>query len=299
MTRPTLVDDTPPLERHGPDGSVDLLRMYRTPTWQGLALSFSIQCTDPELVRYLEYLLAPLASSVPETLTYSLVTGDGGEVDIYRNETHVLRLARAADAVAWLLADVNRVVVEASSTRLLFHGGGVQSGDVGVLLPAPSGSGKSTLVAALVRSGLHYLSDEVMALTCPGAQLLPYPKPLTIKRGSFSVLADLQPQTAPEWAPFVGEEWSVVADRIAPGAIGTPCQLGLVVVPRYTPDARTRLRLMPAAESFLALAVNSLNMDALGSQGAELLGSLVEGCPCYELELSDVDVACRLVLGLL
>ena len=70
-------------------------------------------------------------------------------------------------------------------------------------MPAASGSGKSTLTAGLARAGLGYLSDELVALELDGAvpgRLLPYPKPITVKPGSFAVLADMDP------GPF-GDGW--------------------------------------------------------------------------------------------
>lgn len=67
-------------------------------------------------------------------------------------------------------------MVDASGDHLLFHAGAVQGANGGVMLPGVSGSGKSTLVAGLVRGGLGYLSDEVVAVSLSEPLMLPYPK---------------------------------------------------------------------------------------------------------------------------
>ena len=111
--------------------------------------------------------------------------------------------------------DVNRSAAEASGEHLLFHAGALDAGGTGVLLPGTSGSGKSTLTAGLARAGLGYLTDELAALDLRSGQLLPYPKPITLKAGSFAVLPELDPDAgrspglgtgAGRWA---GEEWQV------------------------------------------------------------------------------------------
>ena len=272
---------------------------HRTPPLQGLSLHFAVQCTDRELGLYLQSLLSPLRVDSPEVHVYSLVSQSDGAVNMFFNDAWIDRLPDPSTAVDRLLQDLNQKVVEESPELLLFHAGGLQSGDVGILLPAPSGSGKSTLVAALVRDGLGYLSDELMAVTSSGAQLLPYQKPLALKSGSFELLCELKPVLAPAWAEFAGEQWHVPATQVGTGSVGQACTAGLVILPHYIRGGSTSLRRLHRAETFLSLAVNSVNIDAHGGQGAQLLGDLVEQCECYELEMSDLNEACRLVFSLL
>jgi len=223
---------------------------------------------------------------------------DGG-VEVWLDDVVVAALRDGAEAVTWFLSDLNRAVVDASTGHLLFHAGAVEHRGAGVLLPAPSGSGKSTLVAALVRRGLGHLSDEVVALSACGGRLLAFPKPLAVKPGSFGVLGELEPVLAGPWAAFSGGQWHVAPAAIREGAVGPACSPQLVLVPRYVPGGRTALTVLTKAEAFLAVAFNTAYFDRLGTRGARLLGELVDYCDCYGLEMSDLDEACRLVLGLL
>jgi hypothetical protein len=271
---------------------------YRSSTMQGLSFSFDIQCTERTLGLYLDSLLVELRVKAEAAHTYSLVSGPGNGVQLLLDDRPLARMDDGRSAIAQLLCDINQRVVEASPQHLLFHAGGVQAGAAGILLPAPSGSGKSTLVAGLVGAGLDYLSDEVVGLSFSGGQLLPYPKPLTLKDGSFGVLRHLQPDMTSVSADFLGPEWHVGPAAMRPDAIGSPCAPTLVVVPHYAAGSITALRPLARAEAFLALAVNTVNLDSHGAQGTELLGQLVERCDCYLLEMSDLAAAVELVLGL-
>jgi len=281
---------------------------------QGLSFRFALRCTDLQLGRYLESVLRPLRAPVPVAHWYSMVTTSAGRVDLFLDYERVAQLSDSRTAAEWFLWELNRAVVEQSSEHLLFHAGGVQAGERGILVPAPTGSGKSTLVAGLVCAGLAYLSDEVMAYDASSKKLLPYPKSLNLKRGSFGLLPEVERvvrnSIAAAGLPPAEHGSSASATRyvsevpvspsdLRPGAVGSACQASLVVVPRYVPGGSGSLRRLSAEEMFLALATNTVNLDRRGSEGARALGGLVEQCDGYELEMSDLDQACRLVLGLL
>jgi hypothetical protein len=272
--------------------------MYRSPSFSGLSFNFAVRSTDFRLGHLLESVLSPLRAEVEPEHWYSLVKLPDGRVDLLRDEWTVARLSDSSCAAAWLLWDLNRAVVESSAEHLLFHAGGVQAGCAGVLLPAPAESGKSTLVAGLVRAGLGYLSDEVVALSMRDAMLLPYPKALVVKEGSFEALAGLEPFVDPRHLEIPRSQWQLLPWQIHGGFAGAPCKPRFVVVPRYESSATTRLRPLPAVEAFLALATNAVNLDVHAGRGLELLGQLAQDCDCFELEMSDLDLACRLVLDL-
>src|SRR5262249_7165319 len=113
----------------------------------------------------------------------------GGRVDVRRDGGFIAHAVRPGDAVGAVVGDVNRSAAETSGQHLLFHAGALDAGGTGILVPAASGSGKSTLVAGLAQAGLGYLTDELAALDLASDELLPYAKPITVKPGSFEIVA--------------------------------------------------------------------------------------------------------------
>jgi hypothetical protein len=75
----------------------------------------------------------------------------------------------------------------------IIHGGSVSLDGRAAILAGTSGSGKSTLGAYLVSRGFDYLSDDMVAVNGDG-KVPPWPVPLSIKDGSWSVLAPHLPQ---------------------------------------------------------------------------------------------------------
>jgi hypothetical protein len=263
---------------------------------QGLSFRFGVRCDDAELGRHLAALLESLGGSDGAAEHwYSLTTRGGGAIDLSLDDEHCAQLSGAGECIDRLLWDINRASAEHSNEHLLFHAGSVAVGGAAVLLPAASGGGKSTLVTALVRAGAQYLSDELIALTFADGRVLPYPKPLAIKAGSFEAVRKLGVQPMPAPARFASDEWYLRPDDIRSGSVGAPCRPAAVIVPRYAPSGLTRLTALTATETFLALALNSVNLEYHGQAGTELLGDLVEHCPTFELEMSDLEAACHLV----
>jgi hypothetical protein len=223
-----------------------------------------------------------------------------GAVDVRRDGELVEPGLAPGDAVGWLVWDINRLAAELSGEHLLFHSGGLEASGAGILVPGASGSGKSTLTAGLVRAGLGYLSDELVALEFEAAgsgpgRLLPYPKPITVKPGSFGVLADMAP------AVLEGDgdgEWLVPVGDGTGRRVGDPCEPGYVIAPRYDPSAQTALVALSETEAFFTLALHAVNLLPHGPAGTEALGRLAAECACYALAFSDLDAACALVLGL-
>ena len=214
---------------------------------------------------------------------YSLTASDTavGTIDVRHDGDELVRAQRPSDALGWVICDLNRSAAEASGGHLLFHAGALEVDGIGVLVPGASGSGKSTLVAGLVRAGLGYLTDELAALDMATGRLVPYPKPITLKRGSFDMLSDMAPTdcTGLGRDPWADEEWQVAVGTGTGRRIGRACVPGIVVVPRYVAGAGTAVRALSATEAFFALAVNVVNLVPHGSVGTRALGRLASMCP--------------------
>ena len=284
-----------------------------TPNLRALSYRFAACCDDAALGTHISALLTslcetdaqddaavPFGEPAPHRYTLTASPDQPGAVDVGRDGELVEAALAPGVAVGWLVWDVNRLAAELSGEHLLFHSGGLEASGVGILVPAASGSGKSTLTAGLVRAGLGYLSDELVALELPvagqaGGRLLPYPKPITVKPGSFGVLVDM----APAQLEGGGDgEWQVPVGDGTGRRVGQPCEPGFVIVPRYNAAAATALVAMSETEAYFTLALHAVNLLAHGSAGSEALGRLAARCASYTLTYSDLDAACELVLGL-
>jgi hypothetical protein len=277
-----------------------------TPNLRALSYHFAVCCDDKALGLRIEELLSALCDAEEEADAashaphrYSLTSVASGTLDVARDGELVRAGITRADAVGWLVWDVNRAAAEASMQHLLFHAGGLEATGRGVLVPGSSGSGKSTLTAGLARAGLGYLSDELLAFELATGRLLPYPKPITLKAGSFAALPELAPaddlfcsgdQPAREWQVPVG---AGTAHRV-----GVPCEPAFVVVPSYDPGVATTLSPLSETEAFFSLALHAVNLIPHQTSGTEALGRIAAHCECFRLNVSDLEEACRLVVDL-
>jgi hypothetical protein len=272
---------------------------------RGLSFRFAVHSADERLQRRVDVLFAGLREpeAAPVDHRYSLTRSAAGcgTFDVTRDDELLAQGQCAGDALGWVVWDVNRSAAAASDARLLFHAGALEADGAGILLPGTSGSGKSTLTAGLAQAGLGYLTDELAALDLDRGHLLPYAKPITLKRGSFAVLPDLHPDRAGHSGagPWTGEEWQVAMGGVTGRRVGRPCPPSLLIVPRYEPGGSTALTPLSDTEAFLSLALHAVNLLPHGVAGSAALGRVVAQSACYSLTMSDLDEACALVQGLL
>jgi hypothetical protein len=263
-----------------------------------------VRADDARLARHVETLFAALHDEddrepVGHWYTLTGSTSEPNGIDVVRDGERLATSLSPANAVGWVVWDVNRSAAEESGRHLLFHAGALEGDGLGVLLPGSSGSGKSTLSAGLAQRGLGYLSDELVGFDHARDVLLPYPKPITLKAGSFAVLPDLAPgrwgADGPEPDPWRGDEWQVAIGESTGLRAGSSCTPGLVVVPCFVEQAPTMLRRMSDTEAFFSLAANAVNLTEHGAAGTEALGRIVTQSRCYALTFSDLAEACALV----
>ncbi len=277
------------------------LRVHRTSALRALSFRFAVRSGDEALVRHLDGLLAALrvgtATDDVDHL-YTLQRAPGG-VDVWRDDEPMARRVAPSEVAAWVVWDVNRSAAGCSGEHLLFHAAALDADGAGLLLPGASGSGKSTLAAALAGFGLGYLSDELVALDLTREWLLPYPKPISLKAGSFGLLGHLVPCEADRSAsaaPWEAQEWQVAVGDEAGLPLGRPCRPRLVVSPRYRRGASTEVYPMNETEAFFSLAAHAVNAGAHGARGTVALAGLAVTCVCASVTFSDLDSACRAIL---
>jgi hypothetical protein len=173
----------------------------------------------------------------------------------------IARRARTLDleeALAVLEADLRLNVAAAATRRVFVHAGVVAHRGRAIVLPGRSGAGKTTLVAALVRAGATYYSDEFAVLDGRG-RVHPFAKPLSV-RG----------------AEGKGGR-SVTAEELG-GVSGTrPLRVGLVVASTYRPGARWRPARLTPGGALLHLVPHTVPVRRRPEASLRSLTAMVEG----------------------
>jgi hypothetical protein len=197
------------------------------------------------LTPYLPPAWEPSSSPVVDQL-YSLIAG-GPEAQpgirrfniLYSGPARLARTHRLTEALERFGEDLQLFVAEMARTRLFVHAGVVGWKGKAIVLPGRSYSGKSTLVAALLRAGATYYSDEYALLDARG-RVHPFAKPLSLRQPTGE-----PPRTYP------AETWGK-----GPGV--EPLPVGLVVVTEYQPGKRWRPRPLSPGQAVLALLAHTV-----------------------------------------
>lgn len=133
--------------------------------------------------------------------------------------------------------DVQLRVAELATTRVFVHAGVVAIKGKAVLLPGVSMAGKTTLIAALVRAGATYYSDEYALLDRHG-RVHPFLRPLSLRLPDGS----RQVQRAEDLGGTNGRR---------------PIEVGAVVMTSYRQNARWRPRVLSPGQGVLAMMANT------------------------------------------
>jgi hypothetical protein len=193
----------------------------------------------------------------------------------------------ATDHLLW---HVHAEAIRFTGDFLLVHAGAVRTpSGAGMLLPAHAESGKSTLTLGLVRAGFGYLSDEAAAIDPVTRMLYPFPKAITLKRGSFDLFPEHEP---PDGHP--GKGWvkrHVVPEEVRPDALAEACPIGFVVAPRFEKGARTSLEPVSRATAVTDLWQHAFNAPLYGRRAPILLAAALERARCFRLVFGDLDEA--------
>jgi hypothetical protein len=191
----------PPLMPRLPAGASRAGRMDRL-AWRAGAcfaahgVRIGVRSNDPRVIELLPSLLPPgsqpePSSIVDEVFSVWVRTSAGRperRIRIYDGTTRLGRSRELSRALPALESALRLKVAETSPEHIFVHAGVVAWRGHAILVPGRSRSGKTTLVAALVKAGATYLSDEFAPLDQEG-HVHPFAKPLTIRTGGCDVHA--------------------------------------------------------------------------------------------------------------
>ena len=182
---------------------------------------------------------------------------------------------------------------------LLLHAGMVAADGHGCVIHGPSGAGKTTLTIALATRGTSYVTDETVCLDPATLRVIPFPKPLTIKRGSQDLLAKFKP--APERIDSTSGSWHIdPADLVADDAkplSSNEIQPSLLVFPDITPDSTdVEVQAVSPARAAFLLGEQSSALWAIEPRPLAALERLVRAAPAYRVSYSNAFDAADVIL---
>ena len=160
---------------------------------------------------------------------------------------------------------------------------GVIAGPAGAIaLPAISGAGKSTLIAACLRAGLRYLSDEALVVDWDTGEVRPYPKWLS-----------LSPWSANHVGLEAGDDEKAYP-AILLGELAGPTRLADVVLPVRRPGPAT---LQPASRAAAAhrLLEMSFNHYQQPQRAFALVADLLRGARAWQLSYAEAAEGAHLL----
>jgi hypothetical protein len=250
--------------------------------------SFGVRTNEPALVERVRALLPPgtrpFAGERVDGL-YSLWAARPAPRPGVR-PLHVLHagaaiLARTPDldvALETLRSDLQLTVAAEAHRRIFVHAGVVGWRGRAILVPGRSDSGKSTLVAALVRAGATYYSDEYAVLDEQG-RVHPFPVPLQVR------------------APGAPDR-RIPVESLAPHARAgrQALPVGLVVLTRHRAGARFRPRALTRGEAMLALLDNTVPARRRPERALAFLEAATREARACKGARGEADAAARLVL---
>ena len=214
---------------------------------------------------------------------YSLVVGGGGPKLrrfslLYRGTERIARTHDLDTVYATLEDDLKLHVASASPSRVFVHAGVVGWRGGAIVLPGRSYAGKSVLVAALVRAGATYYSDEYAVLDERG-RVHPFARALKLRTRRGAAVGQ-----APEEAP-----------ELAAGK--RPLPVRLVVLTHYEPGASWRSERLSPGQAMLALMECTVPVRYRPEAALRALRAIVTRAPVMQGVRGEVEDAVEKLLS--
>jgi hypothetical protein len=209
--------------------------------------------------------------------TFTLAADAAGAYELTRNGATLARQLGLEIAFDVLERELRELVALRAPDHVFVHAGAVANDGAAIVMPGASFAGKSTLVAALVRAGAHYYSDEFAPLDADGL-VHPFAKRLSLRSDRY-----------------VQTEHHVDALGGVTGA--RPVPVGAVIVTSYQEGAEWRPRRLTAGEAALALLSHTVPAQSRPAQALRTIGRALEGASLIEGGRGEAHAVAPLLLA--
>ena len=253
---------------------------YEIP-FEAFGVRVALGTNRPELIERLRAVLPPHWRPCPASAVknrFVLIAHEAGTYELTANEQTLDQGLELELALTILDAQLRmHVGIEAHDSTFI-HAGVVAYGGRTMILPGRSFAGKTMLVAALVRAGATYYSDEFAVIDERGL-VHPYAKPPSVRAGDDGRQTD-HPLESLGWA--AGSE---------------PLPAGAIVVTSYRPGAEWRPRRLTAGEGAMALLANTVPARERPAQVMRTLSRAAADAVAIESERGEADEVVPLLLA--
>jgi hypothetical protein len=243
-------------------------------------VTVSIETDDPRVFPFLDEQLPAFPDdpvrSAP-ALAYRVVRVQArGRVIVIRGRRTIATANELWGASVRLVEDLQSALAHAAADWTFVHAGVVKIGGRALLLPARSGAGKSTLVAALLRAGAVYGSDEFAVFDQQG-NVHPYSRRLVLRTEPRSVT-----RLCPE--DFGSRAFS---RHILPGA---------VLFTEFRPDGRLEAQPISAGHVVMRLLEHCLDARSRPSVALRTLSAVAGSAPGFISTRGEADTVARALI---
>jgi hypothetical protein len=209
-----------------------------------------------------------------------ILAEDDGTYSVYNGVNRASEGQGLALSLVVLDGQIQGYVALHSPEMTFVHAGVVADEGRAIIIPGLSFSGKTTLVAALVRAGGVYYSDEFAVLDSAGL-VHPYSKPLTLRTDPPTTQAD---HSVEQLGGVAGEE---------------PLPVGMAVITSYRPGADWRPRRLSPGAAALAVLSHAVAARSRPDAAMRAITRALENAVALEGERGEADEIAGELLGTL
>jgi len=228
--------------------------------------------------------LAPLRIETGPTPGNTLRTIIDGDVVLEDPDwsSHELEITRV----------INHRKLDSEPKLVHLHAASVARGGRAVVLAGRSGDGKSTLTAKLMQAGWDYVTDEQVTLDELDRNVIPYPRPLTLRQGVWHLFEGIGGERRADDYHRV----ETTLAELGATAAQRPVEPVLLLAPQYRALEKDRLlEFRTRAEVVEFLVSCCHDVERIGHRTCAALVDLVSRCAARRLHFSNVDVAVEMV----
>lgn len=257
-------------------------------SFQGYGVRLGVRSNDPAALDLIRPFLAPGVEQTDDPVVDHLLSLRVGPAQrartiraynfVYLNHMTVTRTLNLQEALLALENEMDLIVAEHSQEYIFVHAGVVGHAGRALLVPGRTRTGKSTLIAALVRAGASYYSDE-FALLDPTGRVHPFPRRLQMRNEA-------------------GESSIRMTPEDLGGSYGcAPLPVGMVAICPFKGVKRFRLRTMTPGHAILTLMKNCIPVRRRPADTMAVLHRALQSAALLQGSRAEADAAARVLLS--